>query len=124
MLDEFDYLITKKQDVIYELLEWTMKPARKMVLIAISNTIDLPDKLLTSKNASRFGLERLIFNPYNSVELSSIISSRISETGVFEAKEIELCTKTVANASGDARRALHLCKCVFFLLFPLSLHRS
>ena len=56
------------------------------------------------------GSNRLIFQQYNSKELAEILTSRLAETGVFETPAIQFASQTVAKISGDARRALDICR--------------
>jgi len=64
IIDELDYLVNKSQNVLYQLVEWPGHPGAKLVTVGISNTFDLPDRLL-SRVQSRIGLTRLAFQPYN-----------------------------------------------------------
>jgi len=46
LLDELDYLVTKTQSVIYNIFEWATSAHAALVVIGISNTMDLPERLL------------------------------------------------------------------------------
>lgn len=81
-----------------------------MIVIAIANTMDLPERMLTNKVSSRLGLSRLAFHPYNHNQLIQIISSRLTGVVEFEVSAVELCARKVGAVSGDARRALDLCR--------------
>ena len=54
-MDELDLLVTKKQTVMYNFFEWPNRPNSKLVVIAIANTMDLPERILTNKVSSRLG---------------------------------------------------------------------
>ena len=56
VLDEIDYLKTKDQDVLYKLFEWTSLPQSQLVLIGISNALDLTDRILPRLEEHRPGL--------------------------------------------------------------------
>ena len=46
MLDEIDYLVTKKETLIYNFFDWPLRANRsRLVVIGISNTLNLPGKL-------------------------------------------------------------------------------
>ena len=48
LVDEIDYLVTKPQDVLYNLFDWPMKSlhcARRLVVIGVSNTLNLPERM-------------------------------------------------------------------------------
>ena len=50
LLDEVDQLVTRKQNVLYKLLDWPTYPFARLIVVAIANTMDLPERLLPSKS--------------------------------------------------------------------------
>ena len=58
------------------IFEWPNRPKAQLTVLAIANTMDLPERMLMNKVASRMGLTRLIFQPYKVKQLQTIISSR------------------------------------------------
>ncbi|KAJ1406939.1 Zinc finger, PHD-type [Sesbania bispinosa] len=109
LIDELDLLVTRNQSVLYNILDWPTKPHSKLIVIGIANTMDLPEKLLP-RISSRMGIQRLCFSPYNYQQLQEIISSRLKGNDVFEKQAIEFASRKVAAISGDARRALEICR--------------
>ncbi|XP_042515574.1 origin of replication complex subunit 1A-like [Macadamia integrifolia] len=109
LIDELDLLVTRNQSVLYNILDWPTKPQSKLVVIGIANTMDLPEKLLP-RISSRMGIQRLCFGPYNYQQLQEIISSRLKGIDAFEKQAIEFASRKVAAISGDARRALEICR--------------
>ncbi|XP_072997176.1 origin of replication complex subunit 1-like isoform X1 [Typha latifolia] len=109
LIDELDLLLTRNQSVLYNILNWPTKPNSKLVVIGIANTMDLPEKLLP-RISSRMGIQRLCFGPYNYPQLQEIISSRLRGIDAFEEQAIEFASRKVAAMSGDARRALEICR--------------
>ncbi|KAG0487255.1 hypothetical protein HPP92_009350 [Vanilla planifolia] len=109
LVDELDLLLTRNQSVLYNILDWPTKPNSKLIVIGIANTMDLPEKLLP-RISSRMGIQRLCFGPYNYQQLQEIISSRLKGIDVFEEQAIEFASRKVAAMSGDARRALEICR--------------
>ncbi|KDP22084.1 hypothetical protein JCGZ_25915 [Jatropha curcas] len=109
LIDELDLLVTRNQSVLYNILDWPTKPHSKLIVIGIANTMDLPEKLLP-RISSRMGIQRLCFGPYNYQQLQEIISSRLKGIDVFEKQAIEFASRKVAAISGDARRALEICR--------------
>ncbi|KAF8395856.1 hypothetical protein HHK36_019810 [Tetracentron sinense] len=109
LIDELDLLVTRNQSVLYNILDWPTKPNSKLVVIGIANTMDLPEKLLP-RISSRMGIQRLCFGPYNYQQLQEIISSRLKGIDAFEKQAIEFASRKVAAISGDARRALEICR--------------
>lgn len=109
LIDELDLLVTRNQSVLYNILDWPTKPHSKLIVIGIANTMDLPEKLLP-RISSRMGIQRLCFAPYNYQQLQEIISSRLKGIDAFEKQTIEFASRKVAAVSGDARRALEICR--------------
>ncbi|KAL1345252.1 hypothetical protein HN51_019025 [Arachis hypogaea] len=109
LIDELDLLVTRNQSVLYNILDWPTKAHSKLIVIGIANTMDLPEKLLP-RISSRMGIQRLCFGPYNYQQLQEIISSRLKGIDIFEKQAIEFASRKVAAISGDARRALEICR--------------
>ncbi|KAL2332171.1 hypothetical protein Fmac_019752 [Flemingia macrophylla] len=109
LIDELDLLVTRNQSVLYNILDWPTKAHSKLIVIGIANTMDLPEKLLP-RISSRMGIHRLCFGPYNYQQLQEIISSRLKGLDVFEKQAVEFASRKVAAISGDARRALEICR--------------
>ena len=62
--------------VLCSIFEWPNRPKAQLTVLAIANTMDLPERLLINRVASRMGLTRLTFQPYKVKQLQSIISAR------------------------------------------------
>ncbi|KAL8597873.1 hypothetical protein ACOMHN_061406 [Nucella lapillus] len=110
MVDELDLLWTRKQDVLYNLFDWPSKPRARLVVLAVANTMDLPERIMIKRVASRLGLTRMTFQPYTFRQLEQIVLSRMSGLKVFDVDAIQLAARKVAAVSGDARRALDICR--------------
>ncbi|CAN4092009.1 unnamed protein product [Withania somnifera] len=109
LIDELDLLVTRNQAILYNILDWPTKPHSKLIVIGIANTMDLPEKLLP-RISSRMGIQRLCFGPYNHQQLQEIILTRLNGIEAFEKPAIEFASRKVAAVSGDARRALEICR--------------
>jgi len=46
-MDEFDQLVTAKQDVVYNFFDWPMLAKLKLIVLAVANTMDLPERAMT-----------------------------------------------------------------------------
>ncbi|CCF59819.1 hypothetical protein KAFR_0I00380 [Kazachstania africana CBS 2517] len=148
LLDELDALINKNQDIMYNFFNWTTYENANLIVIAVANTMDLPERQLGNKVSSRIGFTRIMFSGYTHEELKNIIDFRLqglnnsyfyvdTRTGsahlIENADEeqdienklppgikrvrlkmstdaIEIASRKVASVSGDARRALKVCK--------------
>lgn len=110
LVDELDMLWNRKQSVLYNLFEWPTRPSSALVVLAVANTMDLPERLLLGRVQSRLGLTRLAFAPYTHAQLQAIVSARLSGLSVFDSDAVQLVARKVASLSGDARRALDICR--------------
>lgn len=112
LMDEMDQLVTKSQGVMYNFFNWPTFRNSKLVVVAVANTMDLPERMLSNKISSRLGLTRIQFPGYNHDQLREIIESRLIdvEGGIVEKDAIEFASRKVASVSGDARRALDICR--------------
>jgi len=109
VVDEIDMLVNKKQNHLYNIFNWTSYPNSKLIVISISNTLDLPDRL-NQKVKSRSGNNRLVFKPYKYEQLITIFKSKIKDIEYFQEDALNICCKKVAALNGDLRRILQLCK--------------
>ncbi|NXX92742.1 ORC1 protein, partial [Centropus bengalensis] len=110
VVDELDLLWTRKQDVLYNLFDWPTQKQSKLIVLAIANTMDLPERIMMNRVASRLGLTRMSFQPYTYKQLQQIISSRLNSVKAFEEDAIQFVSRKVAALSGDARRCLDICR--------------
>ncbi|XP_004346741.2 hypothetical protein CAOG_05056 [Capsaspora owczarzaki ATCC 30864] len=111
IVDELDLLVTKKQSVLYNMFEWPTRRGARLIALAIANTMDLPERHLSNRIQSRMGPTRLTFEPYTFKQLELIVQSRLEGiVHAFDAAALTLCTRKVAAVSGDARRALDICR--------------
>ncbi|RUS20272.1 hypothetical protein BC937DRAFT_95564 [Endogone sp. FLAS-F59071] len=131
LMDELDLLVTKRQTVMYNFFEWPNRPHSKLIVIAVANTMDLPERMLSNKVSSRLGgellftfgvtslsvstfsfpgLTRINFQPYTHHQLIKIVESRLEGIDAFEKEAVEFAARKVSAVSGDARRALDICR--------------
>ncbi|KAH9523633.1 Origin recognition complex, subunit 1 [Bulinus truncatus] len=110
LVDELDLLWTRKQDVMYNIFDWPTKEKAKLIVLAVANTMDLPERMMMKRVASRLGLTRMTFQPYTFRQLEEIVISRMKGLKVFDSDAVQLAARKVAAVSGDARRALDICR--------------
>ncbi|XP_052893672.1 origin recognition complex subunit 1 [Anopheles moucheti] len=110
LVDELDILCNKRQDVVYNILNWPTLATAQLIVVTIANTMDLPERLLMGKISSRLGLTRLTFQPYNFRQLQEIVMARLVGMSSFNNDAVQLVARKVAAVSGDARRALDICR--------------
>ncbi|ORZ11309.1 P-loop containing nucleoside triphosphate hydrolase protein [Lobosporangium transversale] len=132
ILDEIDQLLTKDQEVLYKLFEWSSMEGSRLTLFGIANALDMTDRFLPRLKARNCEPQLLNFNPYQVAEIRAIIMDRLfslegkdadrdekdeKETAtkvrvapLMQRPAIELCARKVAAATGDLRKALDICR--------------
>ncbi len=55
LMDELDQLVTKNQSVMYNFFNWPGLPHSRLIVLAVANTMDLPERTLSNKISSRLG---------------------------------------------------------------------
>lgn len=112
LMDELDQLVTKSQGVMYNFFNWPQLRHSRLIVLAVANTMDLPERTLSNKISSRLGLTRITFPGYTHQQLIRIIESRLEGIGqvVVEPDAVQFASRKVAAVSGDARRALDICR--------------
>lgn len=91
-----DLLCTKRQDVVYNLLDWPSKANANLVVVTIANTMDLPERILIGRVSSRLGLTRLTFPTYTFQQLEEIVLSRLKGfDDAFSGETIQLVARYV-----------------------------
>ncbi|KAF9147527.1 Origin recognition complex, subunit 1 [Linnemannia schmuckeri] len=110
LMDELDLLVTSKQTVMYNFFEWPNWLHSRLIVVAVANTMDLPERMLSNKVSSRLGLTRINFQPYTYQQLVKIVESRLEGIQAFRREAIEFAARKVGAVSGDARRALDICR--------------
>jgi origin recognition complex subunit 1 len=118
MLDEIDYVVTKGQEVLYDmfdlpLLSMEKKIGKQLLMIGVSNMLNLPDKL-HPRVQSRIGSARVFFKSYGVEETKAILHSKLKAASpnydVFHSEAITYASKKTALMSGDIRKAFQMCK--------------
>lgn len=117
LMDELDQIVTKNQNVMYNFFNWPTYTHSKLIIIAVANTMDLPERLLSNKISSRLGLRRIQFVGYSYEQLGEIIRNRLELLTEKNKRRVKVspdavgfASRKVASVSGDARRALIICR--------------
>ncbi|KAK3059999.1 hypothetical protein LTS18_009570, partial [Coniosporium uncinatum] len=112
LMDELDQLVTKNQSVMYNFFNWPGLRHSRLIVLAVANTMDLPERTLSNKISSRLGLHRITFKGYTHDQLMQIIQSRLANVpgNIVHPDAIQFASRKVAAVSGDARRALDICR--------------
>ncbi|KAJ4380799.1 Origin recognition complex, subunit 1 [Didymella sp. IMI 355093] len=53
LMDELDQLVTKNQSVMYNFFNWPQLRHSRLIVLAVANTMDLPERTLSNKISSR-----------------------------------------------------------------------
>lgn len=73
-LDQLDLLWTHKQDVMYNIFDWPSKTRAQLVVLAVANTMDLPERIMMKRVSSRL-VSFPVLKKYNSITYYSIINN-------------------------------------------------
>ena len=98
LLDEIDYLVTEKQSVLYNFFDWPKRAAevkhgKRLVVIGISNTLNLADQLMPSVQ-SRAGMEKCSFKAYNLSDTVNILKSKIHQASPVRSQAVHTSSLT------------------------------
>ncbi|OII76436.1 hypothetical protein cand_002040 [Cryptosporidium andersoni] len=129
VIDEIDWLQKngcssllsdyKTSPLLYNLIDWPFQKNTKVIIIAIANTMDLPERLIP-RCTSRCGYARINFKPFTVEEMVTILLNRLESSNIsydkfkqnisnlFCPKALEFCARKVAQQSSDVRRALQI----------------
>jgi len=119
LMDELDQLMTTKQDVVYNFFNWPTLVNSKLIVLAVANTMDLPERVMTGRVRSRLGMIRINFQPYTTAQLETIVHARLTKsseglpakaTEVISRDGVKFASMKVSSISGDARRVLDICR--------------
>ncbi|KAF8422870.1 putative cell division control protein Cdc6 [Tirmania nivea] len=121
VLDEIDHLLTKDQEILYSIFEWSLAKNSHLILIGIANALDLTDRFLPRLKARNLKPQLLPFQPYDAKQIAEVIASRLRSLLPEDAKDknyvpyvhpaaIQLCARKVAAHTGDLRKAFDMCR--------------
>lgn len=127
VLDEMDCLITKDQQVLFQLFHCashlkSSALSTKLILVGISNALDLTDKFLPRLRSNGFNPESLQFMPYTSDQIKQVVIHKLTslldsekentastQIPIMHPAAIQLCCKKCAAVTGDLRKAFDIC---------------
>lgn len=84
LLDEIDYLITENQVVMYDFFDWPKLASetvngKRLVVVGISNTLNLAERLLPSVQSRLGSDDKCTFTSYELSETISILKNKIKK---------------------------------------------
>ncbi len=84
---------------------------KEVSVIFISNKMTFPEKLSLGTKSSFACMDKLVFSPYNALQLRDILVERAEKglnEGTYEDTVVPLCAAYGAKEHGDARRTIEL----------------
>lgn len=115
-LDELDSLLTQTQQVLFKLFQMANSLSKgstgtKVILIGISNTLDLNNKFLPKLFTNNMIPESVQFLPYSATQIKAIITSKLAKFNkpIFHPVALQFCCQKAASISGDLRKAFDIC---------------
>ncbi|GIX64763.1 origin recognition complex subunit 1, putative [Babesia caballi] len=109
IIDEADYIVTRKQKVLFTIFDWPSRKTSKLIVVIVSNTMDLPARMKTSC-VSRLAFGTLVFQPYRYQQILDVLTAKVDPKRPIDEVALQLCARRVTNYSGDMRKALQICK--------------
>jgi origin recognition complex subunit 1 len=91
LMDELDQLVTKNQSVMYNFFNWPQLRHSRLIVLAVANTMDLPERTLSNKISSRLGTYKPNIAPANTSAMQrgpagfNIVSCLIAAPGRRDA---------------------------------------
>lgn len=86
-------------------------------IVGLANALDLTERLLARLHAPPLPGPRLLrFAPYGREQLAAILRGRLEQLQggpVLEPSALQFCARKVSAVSGDARKALDVCRWVW-----------
>ncbi len=98
---------TSSLQVLYNLFEWPSRKGSRLAVIAVANTMDLPERLLP-RIASRLGGRRLVFQPYTRPQLIAIVSTRLKDAGLQQCFAENAINMACSKANSFWLQAKHI----------------
>lgn len=129
---------SSNSSLLYTLIDWPFQRNSRLIIVAIANTMDLPERLIP-RCTSRCGYARVNFTPFSVEDMISILNDRVryfsaddseisarsgegrrtsprtrgrsrggDSESVFCSKAVEFCARRIAQQSSDVRRALQV----------------
>lgn len=80
---------------MYNIFDWPTRCHSKLVVLAVANTMNLPERIMMNRVSSRLGLTRMTFQPYTFQQLEQIVLSRMNGRSVFEEDALQLVARKV-----------------------------
>ncbi|NWS52408.1 ORC1 protein, partial [Chunga burmeisteri] len=105
---QLDLLWTRKQNVMYNLFDWPTQKHSKLIILAIANTMDLPERIMMNRVASRLVCPSKCRCLFKHTKIMKCCASWLSCLEIL----LQTCPVyfQVAALSGDARRCLDICR--------------
>ena len=119
-LDEIDHLLALDLEIIYTLFQWSLDRSSRLILIGISNALDLTDRFLPRLKARNLKPQLLPFLPYTAPQITFIITTKLKSLSLLDPlipvdylpflhpAAIQLCSRKAASQSGDVRKAFDI----------------
>ncbi|NXJ76987.1 ORC1 protein, partial [Trogon melanurus] len=104
---QLDLLWTRKQNVMYNLFDWPTQKHSKLIILAIANTMDLPERIMMNRVASRLVCPSSSVAHHSPVLWSGCLLFCLLILAQLFSR---LVGNIVAALSGDARRCLDICR--------------
>lgn len=119
MIDEFDSIFNNSNQEILDIFKYSAEPECRLILIGISNSMELVYNLGKKFNVNLSAVKNLVFKSYSFSEMIEIIQKRvidfvqekcinldISDKDIIEPNALKLCANRIYNLKGGDIRCM------------------
>ena len=119
-LDEIDNLLAVDLEILFTLIQWSLLPSSRLILVGIANALDLTDRFLPRLRARNLKPQLLPFLPYTAPQITSIINTKLKSLPLSDLTmpvdylpflhpaAVQLCSRKAASQGGDLRKAFDI----------------
>lgn len=87
LMDELDQLVTKNQSVMYNFFNWPGLRHSRLIVLAVANTMDLPERTLSNKISSRLGQSIALPSPSHPESMRGFFAAPALRSGKANAND-------------------------------------
>jgi cell division control protein 6 len=117
VLDDVDALLNSSSSgVLYSLLEWPFKTSSRLIVVAISNQVNLIETKLPHLQTHGTSPIKIVFATYDQEQLASIVQQRCEE--VYAATSIPSLSKTTVDDSTKNNEGATNEECTATMIIP------
>lgn len=104
VVDETDALLDRNHEMLYRLFLWPHVSTSRVIIISISNSIDMTQRFLPRLREIKLAPQVLVFQPYTHEQISTILTERL-QRACFPFQQRLLLSNSAKKSSGRGNAA-------------------